>query len=148
VLVLGPGPGVGLRAAAERAALVIGVDPAQAMLDAAGRRCAEAVRAGTVRLRIGTASDTGLDTGSVDLAVSVNNVQLWSDLPAGLAELMRVLRPGGRLMISVHDRWAPRGLAEAVTEAGFVETQSWRWEPDGRMAPTAFQLRTTKPFEG
>jgi ubiquinone/menaquinone biosynthesis C-methylase UbiE len=147
VLVLGPGPGVGLHAAAERAALVIGVDPAEAMLEAAGRRCAEQVQAGTVQLRTGTASETGLDAESVDLAVSVNNVQLWSDVPAGLAELARVLRPGGRLMISVHERWAPHGLAEAVSAAGFIESQSWRWEPEGRMASTAFQVRATRPFE-
>lgn len=145
VLVLGPGPGIGLRAVAERDALAIGVDPSGVMVEAARRRCAALVRAGRVQLRTGTAGDTGLDSGSVDLALSVNNVQLWPDVPTGLAELARVLRPGGRLLISVHDRWAPHGLAGAVTAAGFTELQSWRWEPEGRMASTALQLRASKP---
>jgi arsenite methyltransferase len=144
VLVLGPGPGIGLLAAGERAALAIGVDPSEAMLAASSRRCAALLASGKVELRNGTATATGLAADSVDVALSVNNVQLWSDLPAGMAELARVLRPGGRLLISVHDRWAPRGLIEAVTAARFTELQSWRWEPDSRMAATAFQLRATK----
>lgn len=146
VLVLGPGPGIGLVAAAQRAALAIGVEPSDAMRRAAQRRCAELLRAGKVRLVTGTAGETGVDECSVDLAISVNNVQLWPDVPAGLAELARVLRPGGRLMISVHERWAPRGLAEAVSAAGFTELQTWRWDPDGPMASTAAQLRACKPF--
>lgn len=41
VLVLGPGPGVGLHAAALRANLVVGVDPSDLMLDACRQRCAD-----------------------------------------------------------------------------------------------------------
>lgn len=145
VLVLGPGPGIGLRAVGERAALAIGVDPSEVMLAAARHRCAALLASGKVELRQATATATGLAANSVDLALSVNNVQLWSDLPAGITELATVLRPGGRLLISVHDRWAPRGLTKAVLAARFTELQSWRWEPAGRLAATAFQLRARKP---
>lgn len=148
VLVVGPGPGVGLRAAGERAALVIGVDPSEAMLRSSGKRCADLVRAGRVRLRPGTAERTGADDGSMDVVLSVNNIPLWADRAAGLAELHRVLRPGGRLVLSNHERWLPvprLELAAEVADAGFTEVQSWTWDPNGRAGSRACQLRAVRP---
>lgn len=147
VLVVGPGPGVGLHAAAERAAVTVGVDPSEEMLHASVERCAEQVRAGAVRVRVGTAEDTGLDTESVDVALSVNTVQLWDDRGAGLAELARVLRPGGRLVLSSHEKWLPvsrHELAAEVEAAGFVDVQTWTWDPPGPMASRAVQLRAQR----
>lgn len=48
VLVLGPGPGIGLQAAGVRARRVIGIDPSSVMRDAASRRCAELIDQGRV----------------------------------------------------------------------------------------------------
>lgn len=39
------------------------------------------------------------DGDTFDIAVSVNGVSLFGDLPRGLAELKRVTRPGGRVVI-------------------------------------------------
>ncbi|WP_180686571.1 class I SAM-dependent methyltransferase [Streptomyces gossypiisoli] len=91
------GPGVGLAAAAERSAHVIGIDPSEVMRAMARRRCAPLITRGRLRLSPGTAARTGRPDASVDVVISVNNLQLWPDLPAALAELHRVLRPGGRL---------------------------------------------------
>jgi SAM-dependent methyltransferase len=146
VLVLGPGPGIGLAAAGEQAALTIGVEPSELMRARCERRCAELVAAGRVRVVAGDAEHTGQDDASVDVLFSVNNVMLWPDREAGLAEAFRVLRPGGRLLISAHQRWLPGGLAEAVRATGFVDVQSWTWEPpNSRFASLAAQLRAVRP---
>ena len=41
-----------------------------------------------------------LADASVDRACSVNNLYFWPDPAAGMAELARVLRPGGRLAVA------------------------------------------------
>lgn len=147
VLVVGPGPGVGLAAAARRAATAVGVDPSEDMLRASVGRCAEQVRDGSVRVRVGTAEATGLEPESVDVALTVNNVQLWDDRDAGFAELARVVRPGGRLVLSSHEKWLPvsrHELAAEVESAGFVDVQTWTWDPPGSMASRAVQLRAQR----
>lgn len=118
VVVLGPGPGVGLRAAGKRAAIVVGIDPSDTMLLAARHRCADLVEAGKVHLICGDAADTHQPDQSASVVLSVNNVQLWPDLPAGLAEIRRILKPAGRLIISVHQKWAPKDLTAHLEQAG------------------------------
>jgi arsenite methyltransferase len=148
VLVVGPGPGIGLRAAGEQAAWTIGVEPSERMRADASQRCAELVRAGKVELREGTAESTGAPDASCDVVLSVNNVQLWPDRALALAELYRVLRPGGVLLLSMHERWLPGGrggLSADVEAAGFAEVQCWAWQPPGRGALTAAQLRARRP---
>ncbi|QFU90569.1 class I SAM-dependent methyltransferase [Amycolatopsis sp. YIM 10] len=104
-VLVGHGPGVGLVLAAERVrpgGRVIGVEPSPLMRKMAGRRVARRAR-DVVEIRHGTAEDTGCASASMAAAISVNNVTLW-DRPAGFAELMRVLRPGGQLVLIAHQR--------------------------------------------
>lgn len=148
VLVVGPGPGVGLRLAGERTRTAVGVDPSPEMLALAQTRCAAEIAAGRVRLTRGSAERTGLAAASVDVVLSVNNVQLWDDRAAGFAELLRVLRPGGRLVLSAHEKWLPvprHALAAELTAAGFTDLQTWVWQPPGVTAPLAAQLRARRP---
>ena len=123
VLVVGPGPGVGVALAAAAVGPtghVVGVDPSETMRRMAGGRCAAEIRSGTVELREGTAERTGCPSAGVDAVISVNNVMLW-ELEAGFAELARVLRPAGRLVVTVHRHVlgrAPDELRKAADRAG------------------------------
>ncbi|MGP3690147.1 class I SAM-dependent methyltransferase [Streptomyces sp. IBSNAI002] len=147
VLVLGPGPGIGLEAAARRSAHVVGVDPSDVMLSMARRRCAPAIARGRVRLASGTAARTGEPDASADVVISVNNLQLWPDVTTALAELHRVLRPGGRMVLAAHEKWLPTGLpalAQTVRAAGFTSVRTWTWQPPTRMASTAALLSAVR----
>ncbi|RJQ86436.1 class I SAM-dependent methyltransferase [Amycolatopsis panacis] len=142
VLVTGPGPGLGLDAASRLAGKVIGVEPSGEMRELCRVRCGD-----RVELRAGTAAHTGSADASVDVILTVNNVQLWDDRPAAFAELFRVLRPGGRLLLSAHEKLLSvtrHELADEAAEAGFTDLQTWTWEPPGFTALAA-QLRARKP---
>lgn len=93
VVEVGHGPGQLLAWMADRGAYVIGVEPSAAMTNQARHRLRSRLRSGQAELRAGTAEDTGLPDASVDTAVSVNNIPIWSDLDRGFQELFRVLRP-------------------------------------------------------
>jgi arsenite methyltransferase len=126
VLMIGPGPGIGLELAASAVTAdgrVVGVDPSADMRAMAARRCAAQLASGLVELREGTADRTGCADGSMDVAISVNNVMLW-DRAAGFAELFRVLRPDGRLVITVHRHvlgMPPEEIGRDAVAAGFAD---------------------------
>jgi SAM-dependent methyltransferase len=92
---------------AEKAGKVYGVDPSLQMVGMAARRNRAAVRAGRVSLALGDAAATGLETSTVDWVVSVNNAPIWPDLPAGVAEIRRVLAPKGTALIAWHGGTSP-----------------------------------------
>ncbi len=125
VLVLGPGPGVGLAKVADLVAPgghVTAVEPSPVMRALSSRRCAAELASGHVDIRSGTAEDTGCQPRSFDAAIAVNNVMLW-DLPVAFAELARVLKPSGRLVITVHRHVltvAPEDIAHAARHAGLM----------------------------
>jgi len=141
VLVVGCGPGMAVRQAAQLGAQVVGIDPSPLMLRTARRRCRSV--ADRVQLLAGTAEHTGCATGTFDVVISVNNLHLWTTPHAGLCELRRVVGDRGRLVISAHLHGLPGSADELVTAAtgsGFSVTQAMTWEPSSRLAGTAWQL--------
>ena len=115
ILMIGCGPGVGVVAAARRASngLVIGLDPSEVMVERTRTRCRRARVEHLSRVERAAAELIPLPDRSQDAVVSVNNIQLWSDRAAGLNECVRVLVPGGALVVLLHT-WAMPDSVPAV----------------------------------
>ena len=79
---------------------VVGVDISDEMVDRAAIRFAQDPGAGSVRVLRADVSALPLADASFDQAYSVNSIFFWPDPAAGLAEIYRVLRPGGSVVIA------------------------------------------------
>jgi ubiquinone/menaquinone biosynthesis C-methylase UbiE len=98
VVDVGCGPGRFLREAAGRGAEAVGVDPSPRMRRMAVRFTPARLRP-AVTVLDGSAERLPLGDGSATVAWAVASVHHWADVDAGLAELRRVLAPGGRLLL-------------------------------------------------
>lgn len=115
VVEVGCGPGVLLASLATGpAGTIVGIDPSEEMRTMAVRALARPIARGRMRIADGSADRTGLPDGCADVVVSVNTVAIWQDLDAGLAELHRVLRPDGTLVLSWHGGRAPSRFARSL----------------------------------
>jgi SAM-dependent methyltransferase len=100
VLDVACGEGYGSALLAEVAQSVTGVD-----IDAAAvAHAAAKYRRGNLRFSAGSATAIPLADATVDLAVSFETIEHLAEHDAMLAEIRRVLRPGGALLISSPDR--------------------------------------------
>ena len=100
VLELGCGPGHGLKLALEHAPSVVhGVDQSSAMLQQARHRNRKAVKEGRIRLHWAHFDTLPVKDESIDKALAVNVIYFWHDMPSVAADVLRVLRPGGKLSI-------------------------------------------------
>jgi SAM-dependent methyltransferase len=147
--------GYGLEIAARTGARHLGVDfSAEAV-----RQASEyAERLGRVAdFRVGDLAATGLEEASVDAVMVVDSVQFAPDPGAAYAEIRRVLRPGGRAVLTcweardrldadVPERLRTVDLEAGLVAAGFTEVQveerpDWRavergmWEEAAALDP-------------
>jgi ubiquinone/menaquinone biosynthesis C-methylase UbiE len=130
---IGCGPGTAVREAARRGAPVTGVDPSAIALRLA-RALSRAATEGNITWAQGSAEHVPLLDQSMTVAWSISSVHHWQDRAAGFAEILRVLAPGGRVLLSeTLQRPGSRGhathrvtraqaedLARALTSAGFT----------------------------
>ncbi len=115
---LGSGAGIDALIAARKVGpggMVIGVDMTPEMLSAA-RKNAEAAGAKQVDFREGRLEDLPVDDASVDAVTSNCVINLVPDKALVFSEIARVLRPGGRLVVSdiVLDGDLPVAIRESV----------------------------------
>ncbi|HEV8650706.1 MAG TPA: methyltransferase domain-containing protein [Actinomycetes bacterium] len=102
VLDVGSGPGLLATEMAQEvgpAGNVTGLDVSDAMLALGQRRSADLAGAGRVSFVKADATALPFGDATFDVAVSTQVYEYVGDLPTALAELHRVLRPGGRALI-------------------------------------------------
>jgi arsenite methyltransferase len=125
VLDLGSGGGIDVLLSAKRVGptgFVYGVDMTDEMLDLAA---ANARRAGATNVEFfkGTIEDVPLPDAAVDVVISNCVINLSVDKPKVIAEMFRVLTPGGRLGISdvvAEDHLTPAERAERGEYVGCI----------------------------
>ena len=132
VVDIGCGPGEAAEIAAGSApdVQVVAVDPAWPCCVAAKVRSLRSGR--SVRVRRGTAERLPLPDGWATLVFSINAFHHWEDPRRGLAEVGRVLGPGGRLVLvdedfpedHHHTRFHREAQHEPV-HAGSPEVREW-----------------------
>jgi ubiquinone/menaquinone biosynthesis C-methylase UbiE len=127
ILDVGCGAGPLLAALRDRGAIVTGIDPSAKMLELARQRLGEDVA--LHRAGLGMAPLPFSD-GAFDDAIVCLVLHYLEDWKAPLAELRRVLAPGGRLIVAVNhpfgyklqypdaDYFAPREYSEEYTFSG------------------------------
>jgi SAM-dependent methyltransferase len=109
---------------------VDGIDHSETMLRAASVRNQEAVAAGLVTLQLGSVEKLPFAASTFNKALAVNCIYFWEKPVQGLTELHRVLKPGGRLGITVRDKtrdayqaFRPERLKEMFAQAGFTAVE-------------------------
>ncbi|HVB15978.1 MAG TPA: methyltransferase domain-containing protein [Stellaceae bacterium] len=118
---LGSGGGFDCFVAAEQAGAegqVVGVDMTDEMLQRA-RSAATAMGLGNVEFRAGLIEDLPVETGWADVVISNGVINLCADKRRVFDEIMRVLRPGGRL------QFADIATGKAVPEAAIRNIDLW-----------------------
>ena len=78
---------------------VYGVDYASGSVAASRGKNAAAISAGRVNIQQGSVSRLPLPDGTFDLATAIETQYYWPDLPNDMREVLRVLKPGGTLLV-------------------------------------------------
>jgi arsenite methyltransferase len=101
---------------------VMGLDASPQMLALAARRCGER---SNLELHEADASELPVDDASFDAALCVQVLEYVPDYPKALAELRRILRPGGRALVWDTD-WAT--LSWHSADAARMERMRAAWD--------------------
>ncbi|WP_280217836.1 methyltransferase domain-containing protein [Nocardia neocaledoniensis] len=138
---IGFGGGVGLTLLLDRIApggVVHGVEPSPDMRSRARSVFAHELASGRLVLDDGSLTALPFEDAALDAAITVNTIYFLDDLPAACAELARVLKPGGAVVVGIGDPEAmskmpftPYGftlrpvddVVAALTAAGLTVTQ-------------------------
>jgi SAM-dependent methyltransferase len=126
LLDVGCGTGLVVRLATEQGARATGVDVAEPMLAVARELVPGA------DLRVGDIEALPFDDATFDVVTAFNAVQYAADPRAGVAELARVVRPGGPVAIGV---WGDP--ARCDTDVLFQRIRALAPPPQGAHAPLA-----------
>jgi SAM-dependent methyltransferase len=147
VLDLGCGTGNVALLAARAGAVVTGVDPAERLVEVARERVPGA------SFVVGFAEELPFADAAFDVVISVFGAIFAADAKAALAELVRVLRPGGQALVTA---WLPEGplrrmigiRGRAVAAAtGEQPPKRFPWQDRDALGDAAARLGARVSFE-
>jgi SAM-dependent methyltransferase len=114
LLDVGCGPGGLLVDHAAQVRFVAGLDVSEIQVRMARRRLAERIAAGTAEIALGDAAALPWADGRFSMVSSINALKFMPDQEGALREVHRVLRPGGRAVLTVGEAGtAPAGSPES-----------------------------------
>jgi ubiquinone/menaquinone biosynthesis C-methylase UbiE len=151
----GPGQAIKLLVKRSRAKWIAGVDPSDVMIEQATALNQESIDAGRVALFRATADKLPFPVGRFSKAFAINNFQIWSSPEAGVAEVRRVLKPGGTLVLCLRRAarrprfWTSPGLTAREIEDVRRLLERNRFQDvrlvKRRLAPRTACIVATKP---
>jgi SAM-dependent methyltransferase len=123
----------GLLVAQKAGASLIGVDFSAQALNEAGEQAAR-MGAGNASFRVGELTATGLPGASADAVLCTDAIQFPDEPAAAYSEIRRVLRPGGRVVLTsweplnrederVSQRLRRADLGAGLRQAGFADVE-------------------------
>jgi SAM-dependent methyltransferase len=129
--------GPGLWLAGEARAGLIGIDGSEVAVADARERARLFPGVSSARFEVADVTATGLPQQIGDAAVSIDVLQLVDDQPAMLREMARLLRPGGRAVLTTWEGFGraparmPRDTRALFKQAGFadvavIERPAWQ----------------------
>lgn len=98
---------------------VYGVDYSNASIAVARKKNARLIEQGRVDIRLGPVSNLPFDANTFDVVTAIETHYYWPDLATDLKEILRVLKPGGSLVI--------------VAEAYRGRRMDWVYQPAMRL---------------
>ena len=105
---------------------VAGLDASELQIEMARRILAERIAAGTAEIVLGDAAALPWEDGRFSAVTSIDAMKFVLDPPGVLAEMHRVLRPGGRVVITMGDN--AKALAGQADKSDTRDAWGvWRW---------------------
>jgi ubiquinone/menaquinone biosynthesis C-methylase UbiE len=96
----GSGRALGLIAARVSRGVVVGVDQSEEMVIQAARRYRDLITGGRMQLELGSVEELPFTYRQFTKVLAVNNFHDWPNQERNLVEVQRVMKEGGRLVIS------------------------------------------------
>ena len=151
------GSGVFLARQAGKVHRVAGVDLSEVQIALARRRLGDRIAAGTAEIVQGDAGSLPWPGESFTVVTCMGSFEAFPDPAKVLAEMFRVLRPGGRVVVNIGEQvargtqthrmlgqiwvWAEDDVRRMVEDAGFVGVTIW-YAPSSGNAPWLKLLNT------
>jgi ubiquinone/menaquinone biosynthesis C-methylase UbiE len=113
VVDIGCGPGAAVRGAARKVARAIGVDRSAPMIDIARRRSS---KLDNVAYHVAAAESLPFADHTIDVAWTIHAFHHWEHRDTAIADVLRILSPGGRFLIVESETKNAHGLSRSAAD--------------------------------